>query len=152
MKIEIEHWETFFPDCLALLAEHSAELSGKNDKAPFDLNAEAFSAMDKADVLQIVSARDNGVLIGYCMFDIGFSLESKNLLCGTLRPFFVKKECRGTLGIKLFLKSVDALKERGVRQIYVHHYLTSNSKKLQKFFQRIGAKPVQHEYSLWVGE
>lgn len=153
MKIALERWETFYPDCLPLLAEHHAELNEEDPRAPHDPDVAMIEKLDRWEILQIVSARDDGGnLVGYCGFDIGKSLESKNLLCGTLRPFFVTKKHRGSIGTKLFMRSIEELKLRGVKKAYIHHYLTGDSPKLQILFERLGAKPLQHEYSLWVGE
>lgn len=154
MKIQLEKWDNFYPDCLPLFAEHKAEIGESADRMPVDPAIDKCAALDKAGMLQIITARDNsGTMSGYCIFVIDYSLESKDVLIGEQKLWFVTKSARhGGLGIKLFMESIKLMKERGVKNIYPHRWMTVESKDLEKFFVGLGAYELERIYSLWIGE
>ncbi|MFA7278770.1 MAG: GNAT family N-acetyltransferase [Sterolibacterium sp.] len=150
--LQLERWATFYPECIALFDAHNTEVGESPTDMPFDPDIDSIAALDAADQLQIVTARKDGKLVGYCMFTIGNSLQSKGVLCGTQAAYYLKKENRPSgLGIKLYLESLTHLKARGVKNVYPHHWLRGDSPKLKTFFERIGAVELEHVYSLWIG-
>jgi hypothetical protein len=148
---QVERWSEFYPDCLPLFAEHDLEVGECDPRMPLDPDVSTCEALDKAGVLQILTAREEGNLVGYCIFSIAHSLQSRKILCGTQSLYFVTKSHRGILSLRLYDEAIRHLKARGVQNIYPHHYLRGDSPRLKKFFERRGAVEVQHEYSLWIG-
>lgn len=148
-----ERWSTFHPACLPLFKEHNEEIGEPEDRMPLDPDVDAIEALDKAGMLQILTARHSDDLLGYCTFVISKSLQSKNVLCATQSIYFVKKcERKGSLGLRLYMESIRHLKTKGVKNIYPHHWLRGDSIALKPFFERMGAIEVEHVYSLWIGE
>lgn len=154
MSLQQETWNQFYPDCLPLFAQHKAEVGESQSKMPLNIDVEQWAAIDRANAVQIITARDLAKnLLGYCCFFISSSLESKGLLCASQSLWFVTKESRyGGLGIRLFMEAVKYLKNRGVRNIYPHRWLTVDSTDLDKFFLSLGAIEIERGYSLWIGE
>lgn len=151
---QIENWIEFYPDCIALFEEHEAELGEGNPKMPLDPAYDAWRAMDQMGVLSIMTARVDDKLVGYCLFVLSANLKSRNVLCAEQKLWFVtKSHRRGGIGIKLFTKSVEFLKNfREVKNIYPHRWTTVDSEVLDKFFKSLGAVEIERQYSLWIGD
>jgi len=146
--IQQESWQEFYPDCLPLFEEHDAEIGEQSSDMPLDPNVEGYAGLDKAGMLQILTARQDGKLIGYCIFVISQSLQSRKVIVGTQNLWFVTKEKRrGGIAGRLYLKSIALMRAKGVKNIYPHYYVRGDA-KLKRFFERLGAKELQHEYSL----
>jgi hypothetical protein len=124
-----------------------------NDKIPIKPDIEACVRLEKAGLLLIVAARnDVGRMIGYCTFILSNDIMSKDILCGTQGPFFVTKSKRlGGLGVRLYDYMIEKMKERGIKNIYPHHYLHGDSVKLSRYFVKLGAVKTQLMYTLWIG-
>ncbi len=151
IEITIESWDKFYPVCLPLFKEHEAEIGENN--MPLDVDVETCATMDKIGMALIVVAYKDGIMIGYCTFFLSKCLMSKNILIGTQGPYFVTKEERKTgAGLKLYREAIKQMKEKGVKNIYPHHYLRGDSAKLGAYFENLGATLIQYEYSLWIGE
>lgn len=147
-----EKWPAYYPDCLQLWDEHNKEIGEDAKRMPLNPDVEQYEFSDKAGSLQIVTARENKILIGYCLFFISKSIISKEILCGTQNIFFVTKHKRNSeAGLGMFRESISIMREKGVQNIYPHHYLRGDSLRLGSFFERLGAKELMHEYSLWIG-
>lgn len=155
MRIEKENWDHFYPDCLPLFEEHEAEIGDSPDEMPLAPANTIWEALDKADMLQIITAREDTKLIGYCLFVLGPSLKSKHIICGEQKLWFVTKNRRkGGLGLKLFLESIKYMKEKGVQQIYPHIWVAADPQiqtALRKFFTKLGARKLEEQYSLRIG-
>ena len=153
IEIKEERWSNFWPDCLPLLKEHNDEIGELNQNMPLDPDIDTIAALDKAGIVQIVTAREDAAMIGYCTFTLGNSLMSRKILCGTQSIYFVKESKRNTdTWMRLYNESIKLMKAKGVKNIYPHHWLRGDSPRLGVFFRRKGAIPIQSEYSLWIGE
>ena len=149
--IQTEKWVDFYPECLPLMAEHHAEVVDDGEREPLDLNVDTIAAMDSNGSLLILAARKEGKLVGYIMFILGRSLMSKNVMCATQAPYFVtQSERKNGAGLKLYRKAIAILRERHVHVVFPHHWIKGGGEKLGEFFEHLGAREIQHEYSLWV--
>lgn len=157
MRIQVERWNKFYPDCLPLFAEHKAEIGESSERMPLDPDLTKCALLDKCDMTQIMTARDDaGHLVGYCIFVIDNSLESKDILIAEQKFWFVTKAARkGALGIRLFMNSLKLLEAKSVKNIYPHLWVTAKPeeiKALDKFFTGLGAYELERIYSLKIGD
>lgn len=157
MKIQVERWAKFYPDCLVLFAEHKAEIGESSEHMPLDPDFAKCAVLDKCDMAQVMTARDDdNKLVGYCVFIIDNSIESKNVLVGEQKFWFVTKSARkGALGIRLFMNSLELMKKKGVKNVYPHMWVRAGEKEvltLDKFFIGLGAYELERIYSLWIGD
>jgi hypothetical protein len=148
--IRVERWTDFWPDCLALMREHDEELVGHDPREPFDPDEALFASIDAVGASILVAARCDGAMIGYCIFNLSPSLRTKGLLCAEQSLWFVTRQHRGATGIRLFDRAIEELRKRGVRKVYPHHWMGSNSPQAEAFFLRRGAAELEHVYSLWI--
>jgi Acetyltransferase (GNAT) family len=149
--IAVEKWDEFYPDCLPLFAEHHTEIVEDGERMPLDLNVEDCAYMNKNGLLFLLAARKEDKLVGYFTCTIGRSLMSRNVICATQAPYFVTESERSSgLGLRLYREAIRLLREQGVHILFPHHWLKGGGEKLGEFFVHLGARPIQHEYSLWI--
>jgi len=56
------------------------------------------------------------------------------------------------VGHKMFKASIKMLKKLGVQYVFPHHRLQGRGKDIGHYFNKLGAKPIQLSYFLWIGE
>jgi len=103
-----------------ILHEHWEEIA--LDKEVIKLNPDYNKYLDLADkdILHIVTAREDGVLIGYHISLVFPHMHYIDSLTAFTDIFFLKKEKRqGSTGIKLLKAMEQSLKERNVQKIYM---------------------------------
>lgn len=152
--IRLEAWDTLYPEILALFEEHFEEVDGGVERRRRCLpDVARMRAMNFMGVMPIISARQDGVLVGYSTWTIFPDVESMGLIIAQQGAWFVTKKIRpGNLGFRLFEMGIAQLKVMGVQNVYLHHRLQGRGIRLGKFFESYGAKEIQHTYSLWIGE
>lgn len=149
LRIELERWGEFWPEARGLMKEHHEEISPEDRKGKFNPDFMMASQMDLMNVLMIVSARENEVLVGYCLWYLSTDLECAGMMIASQGPWFVTKGARkSTIGLKLMNTSLEALRARGVHSAMLHHWAKSQGVSLRKFFDRLGASPLETVYSL----
>jgi hypothetical protein len=152
--LEAEAWNAVWPEIDALFAEHFGEVEGDlAENRPYKLDEPLMRAMHAAGQLRIFTARVDGILAGYCMWQVTSDVESAGMLIAQHGPWFVRKSyAHLMLGPKLFDASLDDLRKIGVKNAFPHHRLQGRGAKLGAFFRRRGAVETQRTYSLWLGE
>lgn len=148
-----ETWESLWPEADALFAEHFNEVEGNlAETRPYDLDEPTMCAMNASGRLRIWTARVDGELAGYCMWDVTKDVESKGLLIALHGPWYVRQKFASLhLGCKLFDSSIEELRVSGVQNAFPHHRVQGRGAKLAAFFKRRGAVETQRTYSLWLG-
>jgi len=152
--VDAEQWDSVWPEIDGLFAEHFAEVEGDLATVrPYKLDEPSMRQMSTAGVLRITTARVDGILVGYCMWQITPDVESAGMLIAQHGPWFVRKDqAHLMLGPKLFDASIADLRALGVKNAFPHHRLQGRGAKLGAFFRRRGAVETQRTYSLWLGD
>jgi hypothetical protein len=149
-QLKREAWATFWPDAEPLLRNHRAEVDPEAMSAPFEMNVPLAEMLDACGALVIFTAREGPLasLVGYCIWTLGPSLESATL-CATQGPWYVRPDRRmSPIGLRLFTRSLGALRELGVQRALPHHWATPDGERLGAYFARLGAKRIETTYSL----
>lgn len=133
------------------MRQHHDEIGEKYTLEP---DYETYEVMDKVGNLQIVGARIDGKLVGYCLFFICKNLSNRNMLVGTQNIWFVLKEYRQTMeriGHELMVTSIRLMKIKGVQRIYPHHW--GDSPALKRYFEsKLGAQKLENGYVIVIGD
>lgn len=140
-------------DEIVVLAEASWDetVPGLEPERRFDLDREAFAAMDRAGVLVIVTARGlDSSLLGYCSWVLQFDLESRGALIAQQGSWHAAAGCWG-VGWKVFQASLVVLRQLGVQRCYPHKRATGRSAGADRFFKRLGGVAVMTVYSIELG-
>jgi hypothetical protein len=79
-------------------------------------------------------------------------LESNGTLIASQGPFFVAPPHRKSrAGILLLDFSVEKFREFGLDNVLLHHWVGGAGERIGKKFARMGAKPLESVWSLWLG-
>jgi L-amino acid N-acyltransferase YncA len=117
----VERWPEFFRDGAYLFPMNYQELALNKDKVSLEVNAELFSEIDQKEVLNIVTVRDDGKLVGYHVSALLPHMHYKGAgLMGYTDVYFLRPDYRraGT-GIRLLRKVETSLAERNVPKLYM---------------------------------
>lgn len=152
LQIEEEPWSArAWEEAEALAEVHFCETAGGVEpNRRFKMDRRLMALMHQQGALKIVTARQDGELVGYLTWQLGPDVESEGLLKADQGGWFVLPGYPRAL-VKMFDRSVELLRIAGVKVIYPHHPMQGRGARLGTFFERRGAKPMQTTYSLWIG-
>ena len=151
LEYALESWAKFWPEAQRLFVAHRDEVEPQA-RAPFVLNHALCEALDASGAMLITSARVPRGLVGYSIWFLAPQFDSLRL-SATQGPWYVMPEWRPSgAGIRVFRKSLEALRARGVDRAMPHHWGGQSGPMLDKFFRRLGAVPLETTYSLYLTE
>ena len=141
----------FLKDGIAMFKEHRDEV-GPLHNLPYDPDINQLVAMERLGILQCTTARTGaGELVGYVFFTITPCPESKTYLLGTQGGFFVKKEYRGSVGLRLHEFARKKLVERGVYAAVLKAGFRGTGPKLRSLIDSLGATSLGELFFLPLG-
>jgi hypothetical protein len=153
LEIWREPFAAVWPEVQVLTQKHYEEVDGGVEpKRKHAVDAAAMHAISKAGVLVVLTARLDGVLVGYFTWNIQNDIESKGLKIGLQGAWFVSPDAPRRTAVWLWERSVREMQAMGVQCIFPHHRTQGRGANIGKFFMRRGAKPIQTTYSLWIGD
>ena len=108
-------------ELMPLLKQHWSEIALYQGRIPLDVNWEAYRQHDSAGKLVALTARREGVLIGYSVFYLARSHHYQSTLSGINDVLYVAPEFRNSrVGLELIRESERAMKARNVVRINWH--------------------------------
>ena len=144
MTFQCEPFRQFREDAAKLITDHSAEAG----RGPWhDFNAPLFERLDDIGELQTMTARSNGRCFGYLVSIVAPSLEGDGIMQGQHTMFYTAPEVRG-LGVRLLMRANDALRERGVHEIFMRAGVAGSGPRLGAVYRRLGAQPYGELYKM----
>lgn len=131
-----------------LLAKHFHEIA-KFKEFPPQPNVEHYTALEKAGILRIFTAREGGKLIGYSVFNVinhphfrGATQAHEELL------FLDPDQRKGMVGAGMISFCDSQLKDEGVKVIY---HSVSKERDFSPILERMGYELSDRIYSRRVG-
>lgn len=112
------------------------------DGGAFDPDIDSYVNASRAGNVIVVTARDNGVLIGYSVFSIAPAMRQKTNIEAQNHALYVEKKYRSEVGLKLIDLAEAALKKLGVKTISY----TNDSPLFGRLMKRKGYAP---KYTIW---
>jgi hypothetical protein len=151
LELAKESFSAILAEVSDLAKRHWDEIGGVElePQRPFDLDLGQMIYLDKIGNMRVYTARISSKLVGYCSWTLAYDCESKGLLIANQGAWYC--EPKSGAGLRLFKFSINDLRKLGVRCIYPHHHLMGRGADLHNWFNRLGAKPMQVVYSLWIG-
>lgn len=141
----VERWRDLQGEMMPLLRRHWREIALNHADVPLDIDEDRYNEMDRAGSLHIVTARRDGLLIGYHVAIVSPHLHYKSTLHGLTDVYYIAPECRhGVTGMRLFQAVERELKARGVRKLFTATKLHLDQGPL---FERLGYKPIERVYA-----
>lgn len=149
LTFQVESWYDCVKEMAQLWPMHWEEVAQTKDKVPLDVHFEAYELMVQTGELLVLTARHQGVLVGYYWGIIRPHLHYKSTLHGFTDLFFLHKDFRmGMNGLLLIKAYEEAMRARGVKKLFAASKLLHDKTPI---FQRLGWTPVETVYSKWIG-
>jgi hypothetical protein len=145
-ELRNERWREFECEIEPLARAHYWGLYKDRMAPPFAIDYHSFRTLDLAGGLLASTVREDGELQGYCLWFLGPNLLSAGRLVAHLGPWFANKQ-----GLELLRFSLQGLRDAGVSQCFPHRYVESDQ-RLDKVFERMGARPLEFVWELSLGE
>lgn len=141
----VERWRDLRAEMLPMLVRHWREVALNHADVPLDIDEKRYAELDEGGALHIVTARRNGLLIGYHVAIVSTHLHYASTLHGITDVYYIAPECRhGVTGMRLFQFVEKDLKARGVRKLFTATKLHLDQGTL---FERLGYKPTERLYT-----
>jgi hypothetical protein len=125
--VEQEAWETLRRDCQILIERNWQEIALHQDEVPLLVDWPRYERMNKDGLVDAVTVRDNGVLVGYNVFFYGRPIHYSGTMVATNDVLYLAPEYRkGSLGIRLIKKGEEVWMRRAdmcVMHAKPHNYL-----------------------------
>ena len=119
-----------------LLERHYQEVALHKEHIPLAPDWTRYKKIADANALCIVGARDNGRLVGYCVFYISPMMHYMTTLAANNDVIYLAPEYRnGFAGIRLIKTAEAALKKLGITKVFWH---IKFAKDFRKILYRMG--------------
>lgn len=150
----LEFREESFRDCFVemapLLRDHWEEVAIYKDKVVLDVDVERYMLLEDTGVLHIVTARDEGELVGYFVSFINPHLHYRQTTYALNDVLFLHPDYRHKGNAEgLFSYAENALKARGVDVIVLHMKTDHPFHRLSEY---LGYDKVEFNYSKYIGD
>lgn len=146
LHFDVEPLKAVQPEMLALTPRHWNEIRDRNTPA-LDVNWAWFASLEESRNLLIVTARNNGELVGYMLFVVAPLPHYRGHLCAHDDAHYLVPEFRkGWNGVRFIRAAEKALKERGVTRVSFHHKNRSDINR-GAVFKRLGYDPIETIWS-----
>lgn len=110
-------------------------------------NIPLMKCLDDVGALQIMTAWSNGRMLGYLMTIMAPSLTSENLQSATNTTFYVSPDAPN-LGMKLQRAALQALKKKGIGEVFFEAGSRGSGPRLPVLYKRLGAQDHGHVYRM----
>ena len=146
---QIERYSDVVPELATLYPEHYKELEASvSDKEVLDPDWDQYKNLDNAEMIQLVTCRSDGELIGYILYIISRHLHVKSCLTAYEDIYFLRKQHRkGRTGIKLFQYAEQHLKSLCVNKILCSTKVHQDNSKL---FEYLGYTFIEKLFSTYI--
>ena len=148
----VEKWAAVLPEMEPILVQHWREIALGHDKVPLDIGRDKYQGMCDAGVLHIVTARDEGRLVGYHIAIVSGHLHYMSTLHGVTDVYYLLPEYRrGRTGIRLFQFVEVEMRGLGVKKLYTGCKLHTADGKSGKLFEYLGYTKTEELFTKWIG-
>jgi len=137
----------------SLFERHWQELALNKDTIPLEPNWDRYFELAATGALHVMTARSDGVLVGYIFNIVGPHLHYRSTPHAQIEMFWLDPAYRGGTFALRWLKANEAeMKKLGAKRIIVavkNHYLAG---RVGNIFRRLGYLPIETVYSkvnLW---
>jgi GNAT superfamily N-acetyltransferase len=152
ITVQSESWETYYADpCRASLwEEHYKEFEPIHEnKLSFEPDVDNYRALAAGGMLEVVTARKDGIMIGYCLAVVRRHMHYREL-CAFEDAYFVTADERGKwTGAKLIKHMMMVCRKRGAIKMY---WMTKMFNNLGLLFSRLGMEHQDEVYTCWLQE
>lgn len=119
-----------------LLERHYQELTLNKEVVKLEVDWTQYESLEKLGMLEAITAREDGLLVGYSVFFVHHHMHYKSLKVASNDVLFLSSEHRkGSIGIRLIKESEKHMRAIGVNKIAWH---VKHSLDWSKILVRLG--------------
>lgn len=145
MKYEVEPYSRVIDEMRLLYPAHWLEIAKDRDIIPLDMDYAKYEMLEQMNLLHVVTARDEGKLVGYINFVVTPHLHHMSTVMATQDFMYLKPSYRkGWIGINFLRFADESLKARGVRKVFQESTLRCEFGPVLKY---LGYEPSASIYS-----
>lgn len=137
ISFNVENWTDFWKEGQVLAALAYVEVG---EGLSFSPDVSGYENLYEGGHLVILTAREDGNMIGYLLMVVRKHFHSTGIKAGTEEAMYLKPEKRiGTTGIRMMKIMEVVLKSLGVQRVY---YTSRPQRDLSRLYSRLGFSPV----------
>ena len=140
----------------SLFQQHWRELGRDQKEVPLDPNWEAMVSLNVQGLLHVMTARDDGKLVGYIFTLVGPHLHYKSTRHGNVDMYWMLPEYRqGWTALKFFNAHLDEMEKLKVRRVTIAEnliYKNARGRRTRILFQRLGYRAADIAFRIVLGE
>jgi GNAT superfamily N-acetyltransferase len=150
VKYQQEFLDSVVEEVKELLESHWDEVALNKDKIKINPDWDTYYALQEQGKLDIFTARDKGVLVGYFVVLVSTHMHYKDHLFAKNDLIYLAPSHRkGFTGVKLIKFAESMLKEDGVSVLVIN---TKNHKPFHKLMKFLGFSSAETLYSKYIGD
>jgi len=144
-----ETYDQVIDEIKPLLEDHWEEIALHKDTIKLNPDYDRYEKMFKSGQMRIVTARDDGKLVGYCILLLYHHIHYKDQFMAMDDIFFIAKDYRkGLTGVKLFIKTEEIMKQYGVKKLSMNVKVHQD---VGPIFERLGYKETERMFTKMIG-
>jgi len=145
VEFKEEGYEDVINEILPLLEGHWQEIALNQDTIKLNPDYEQYKVLFRVGAMRMVTAREEGKLVGYCICLIRPHIHYKDSLTATNDIFYIHPDYRkGMTGVKLFKAVETIMKSYGVQRIMM---MTKKHKDVGPIFERLGYTEAERVFT-----
>ena len=146
ITFQVEIFSDLVPEMQELFKEHWEEIANYKDKFPLNPRYDQYRLLDNAKLLHTMTAREDGKIIGYCVFIVMPHMHYQDCLFAMNDVIFVSKKYRhGSVGTKLLMFAKEELTKLGVDRACLHVKVNHDFSPL---LERLGFTKTEYNYEI----
>ena len=145
IEFEIAPYSVLREEIKPLIIDHWQEIALDKETVKLDPDWDEYDRLAEAGQLHLLTARENGVLVGYYVGIVKPHLHYKNSLMAFNDVLYIKPTHRqGMTGVRLFKEIERTLKERGVEKMFMN---TKEHHNFGVILERLGYRKTETIYT-----
>lgn len=143
-----EGWEVFYKDCQDLWKLHYQEIASDKERKKLSADTTRFQSLEACGQLYILTARKNGVMVGYVVAAICYHPHFSEILCAFEDMYFLAPGSRGArVGMRMVKRALAGMQARGAQMAFFH---TKDYKNNGRLLTACGLGLSDHIHSGWL--
>jgi GNAT superfamily N-acetyltransferase len=144
ISYQVEAVTNLIEEIKPLLQSHYEEIARHKDKIKLNPDYDKYIELDRIGLVHVVTARDEGSLVGYFISFVISHLHYKDHIMSTNDILYISPSHRkGTTALKLIRFTESTLKSRGVTKILINMKLAHDFSSL---LERMGYVEIERVY------
>ena len=149
MEFKEESFDQVIGEIKPLLEKHYEEIALDKDVIKLNPDYEIYKKLCDSGMMKITTARQAGLLVGYCIVIVKHHLHYKDSLTAVNDIFFIDPAYRqGSTALKLFKQVEEMLKGYGVQRLVMN---TKKHRDVGVLFDRLGYIETERVFTKIIG-